>query len=164
MADDPDGGRRSRPLLRMLAAGRRSLCRPLTSACRRVRKRPNGTAFASITQSDGVARDREGSINYSIFAPEETSSGASDRTLSASPGNQDTYSRFSSLVQQECEPLYTVTFPAWMVEVYNDLQSFGRAARRLFLPENSIKSKLPYYRCPSHHGALQGRLVMISFS
>ena len=34
-----------------------------------------------------------------------------------------------------------------MVELYNDVSTFGRAARRLFLPENSIKSKLPYYRC-----------------
>lgn len=135
----------SRPLIRLLAAGRRSVCRPVASACRRVRRRRSSASFASISsENDSGPHARDDSINYSIFAPEETSSG------SLKSGKQDANSRFSSLVKQESEPINTVTFPQWMVEVYNDLQSFSKAARRLFLPESSIKSKLPYYRCRSH--------------
>jgi hypothetical protein len=56
-------------------------------------------------------------------------------------------SPYSSLVKRASEPSPTVMFPQWMVEVYQECSSFWAAARRLFLPENSIKSKLPYYKC-----------------
>lgn len=146
MAEDE---RLSRPLHRIIAAGKASVCRPAASVWRFARRRPSSAAFASIaSDNDSISRGG-GRINYSIFAPEETSEGPSERPRSSKKGskNKKAISRFSSHVQQESEPLYTVTFPAWMVELYNDISTFGRAARRLFLPENSIKSKLPYYRC-----------------
>lgn len=147
MASSSDSDSRPRPLLRVVTAGRRCLYKPVTATRGYVRRRRASAPFASISsESQGVGRGRDEHINYSIFAPEETSSASRDGAASPKPGVQDPNSRFSSLVQQESEPLYTVTFPAWMVEVYKDVTAFGRAARRLFLPENSIKSKLPYYK------------------
>jgi hypothetical protein len=148
MADTANSGTHFRPLHGLLAFGRRPFCRPAVPAGRRLRGRQ--PAFASITSenSSSPRGGRNESINYSVFAPEETSSHAWDHPQTV---NQDANARFSNLVKQESEPHYTVTFPSWMVELYSDLRAFGRAARRLFLPANSIKSKLPYYTCVPLH-------------
>jgi hypothetical protein len=138
--------------VRLLVASRKFICRPFTLLARRVRGRREHSRFAAISERTATSPLPDSaptsnseasfnSINSSVdgrvvtLKPEMA-------TLSAPPEP-----RFSSLVQQETEPVYTVIFPQWMVEVYQDVSAFGNAARRLFLPENSIKSKLPYYRC-----------------
>lgn len=126
-----------RPFLSLISRGR----------CFRPAVRPShlsNAPFASIsapsqpTDGDDIRRGdtstSAASCNYS--SPRVSSS-------HDSPGEE----RFTSLVHLESEPLITVIFPQWMVEVYQEFVMFGSACKRLFLPENSIKSKLPYYRC-----------------
>lgn len=127
-----------RPLLSRLCRGRRC-CRPAHRCARHI-----SAPFASISATS-QAKDRTNASNKIASASKDTHDSSVTQTASSDEGAGA--ERFTSLVQLESEPLVTVIFPQWMVEAYQELVMFGSACKRLFLPENSIKSKLPYYRC-----------------
>lgn len=62
---------------------------------------------------------------------------------------------FSSLVKHEAiVPTPSVRIPQWMAESYTAMRDFWRRAGRLFLPETSVRTKLPYYAYASLHSAM----------
>jgi len=67
---------------------------------------------------------------------------------------------YTDLVHKEIsenEDVAGVEVPQWIVEIWQDSIEFGRAVRRLGLPERSVKSKLPYYRCERRTSPLPKR-------
>lgn len=135
MASQPSEILNRRPLLVLLSRGR--CCRRASCSQRHI-----STPFASVSATSQAKPDKDTGSEQASAKESIELSGTPKATTDEGPGAE----RFTSLVQLESDPLITVIFPQWMVEAYQDLVTFGSACKRLFLPENGIKSKLPYYR------------------
>lgn len=139
MASQPSELLSRRPLLVHLARGR---------YCRRASGSPGhaSTPFASVSAASQANADEAARSEQTQESTSAKEAKQLNRTSKTTADEGTGPERFTSLVQLESEPLNTVMFPQWMVEAYQDLVTFGGACKRLFLPENGIKSKLPYYR------------------